>query len=278
MALKIWKPVTPGRRGMIGIDYSEISKIKPLKSAIKGRKESAGRNNTGKITVRHRGGGNKKLLRDVDFNRTYRKDVEAIVKAIEYDPNRTAFIARICYTDGQWCYILAHEGMKVGDRIICSDKAKPVPGNRLQIQNVPVGYMVFNVEIYPNKGGVIAKSAGSSVKVVSTEGDMAQIQLPSGQLRHLDKTCFVTVGQVSNIDHMNTVLGKAGRVRWVRRKPVVRGKAMNPCDHPHGGGEGRNSIGLKYPKTLWGAHAIGVKTRKRNKYSDYLILDKKKKK
>ncbi len=276
MAIKRWNPVTAGRRGMITIDYSEISKDKPLKSLVKGRKEKAGRNNTGKITIRHRGGGNKKRLRDVDFSGLDNLGIEAVVKAIEYDPNRTAFIARVCYTNGKWAYTLAHKDMKVGDRIVCDEKAKIVVGNRMKVRHVPVGFDVFNIELFPGKGGVLARSAGNSAKVVSTEGDVAQIKMPSGHTRLIDLDCYVTIGQVSNLDHSNTVIGKAGKVRWVRRRPVVRGKAMNPVDHPHGGGEARNPIGLKYPKTPWGAHALGVKTRKRNKYSDKFIIKAKK--
>jgi large subunit ribosomal protein L2 len=253
------------------LDFSKISRSKPEKSLVVGKRSHAGRNNQGKITVRHQGGGHKKLLRIVDFKQVDKLGIPGKVTSIEYDPNRTALIMLVSYADGEKRYHLAPEGIKVGDEVITKEKAKIAPGNRIMLKHVPTGYNIFNIELAKNKGGQIVRSAGSRATLVAVEKDFAQIQLPSGENRLVDKNCFATIGVVSNVDYNLVKLGKAGRSRWLGIRPSVRGKAMNPVDHPHGGGEGNQPCGLAHPKTPWGYAALGVKTRKR-KYSDKSIV------
>jgi len=275
MSLKVWKPVTPGRRQMLTVDFKEITKDTPLKSLVKGKKNAGGRNNTGKITTRHRGGWYRKITRKVDFKMLDKLNIPARVETIEYDPNRTAFLALVCYCDGERRYLLAHSEMKVGDEVITSPRTKIKPGNRLQLQYIPIGFPVYNLEVVAGQGGKLVRSAGANAKIVGGEGKYVQIQMSSGEIKAFTKESYATVGIVSNVDHSNEKSGKAGRTRWQGVRPTVRGKAMNPVDHPHGGGEGNSSIGMKYPKTPWGKHALGVKTRKKEKYSDKFIIKNK---
>lgn len=272
MPVKHYKPTTPSLRQMTRDTFEEITKSYPEKSLTYIKKEKAGRNNTGKLTVRHRGGGHKKRIRIVDFKSTDKLGIPAKVSSIEYDPNRTAYIMLLTYMDGEKRYQVAPIGIKVGDTIVSNPKAPIETGNRMHIKNVPVGFAVYCVELQPGKGGQLAKTAGASIKVVSLEGPKAQIQLPSGEIRLIEKKCFASIGTVSNPDHGNIKIGKAGRNRWLGKRPSVRGKAMNPVDHPHGGGEGSNSIGMKAPKTPWGLPALGVKTRSRRKDSNKFIV------
>lgn len=274
MAIKKYKVSHAGRRHMSVVDYSELSKVAPEKSLLVSMKNKAGRNNQGKITVRHRGGGHKRKYRMIDFLQTDKLNIPAVVKSIEYDPNRSAFIALVFYADGEKRYILAGIDMKVGDSIICAERPKLKTGNRMMMKHVPEGYAIYNVEMQPGKGAQLVRGAGLSAKMLGLEGDYVLIALPSGETRYIRSECFATIGQLSNIDHINMVIGKAGRSRWMRKRPEVRGKVMNPVDHPHGGGEGSNSIGLKYPKTPWGKPALGVKTRKQKKASTSLIVKK----
>lgn len=279
MAIKTYNPTTPGRRNMSTIDYSGLTKkARPPKRLTERQTQKSGRNNQGRITVRHRGGGVKRLFRMIDAKRFDKLDIPAKVETVEYDPNRTAFIALVCYEDGERRYILAPEGLVVGDKIICSQKAKIKTGNRLKIGNIPVGFSIHDLELQPGRGGQMIKSAGSSGQVSSQDGDLAQVTLPSGSVRYISKDCYATVGIVSNIDHSNVTIGKAGRMRLMGRRPQVLGKSMNATDHPHGGGEGHSPIGLKTPKTPWGMPALGVKTRKRNKMSDRFIIRGRRKK
>lgn len=271
MALKKFKPVTPSLRHMSVSSFEEITATRPEKSLVVKIKKNSGRNNTGRITCRHRGGGAKKQYRLVDFKGTDKLNIEGEVKTIEYDPNRTAYIMLVQFRDGEKRYQLAPSGIQVGDKVITGEKTKVKPGNRMKLINIPVGYGIYNVELHRGKGGQFARSAGSSLKLVSLEGEMAQIQMPSGEIRLVNKECYATIGTVSNIEHSNIVIGKAGRKRHMGRRPQVRGKVMNPVDHPHGGGEGSTSIGLKYPKTPWGMPALGFKTRKRH-YTDKMII------
>jgi large subunit ribosomal protein L2 len=271
MALKSYKPTTPGRRQMTTDTFESITKSKPEKALTKATKSKAGRNNLGKLTVRHRGGGHKRKYRMIDFKRTQKLNIPGKVAAIEYDPNRTAYIMLVTYTDGDKRYHLAPDGIQVGDEILTAKKAKIKTGNRMEVRNIPVGYAIYNVELQPGRGGQTAKSAGSQAKVISLEGPKAQLELPSGEVRLIEKSCLASIGIVSNIDHSNMVIGKAGRKRWMGKRPEVRGKAMNPVDHPHGGGEGGTSIGMKNPKTPWGMPALGLKTRRR-KYTNSLIV------
>ncbi len=278
MAVKKFKPTTPARRQMSVASFDEVTKTKPEKSLTTRLKKSSGRNNSGRITVRHRGGGAKKIYRKIDFKRTDKKNIEAKITAIEYDPNRTAYIMLAQYVDGEKRYHLAPSGVKVGTKILTGEKCKIKPGNRMQIKNIPVGYNIYNVELYENKGGQMGRSAGSSVKLVSLEGKMAQIQMPSGEIRLVNKECYATIGSVSNPEHSNIKIGKAGRMRHKGRRPQVRGKAMNPVDHPHGGGEGGSPIGLKNPKTPWGLPALGFKTRRRKYTNNMIVKDRRRKK
>lgn len=278
MAIKKYKPTTPGRRNMSTVDYSDLNKGERQKKLTKSVSKKAGRNNQGRITVRHRGGGVKRLYRSIDHRRFDKLDVPAKVEKLEYDPNRTAFIALLLYADGERRYILAPEGLKVGDKVVCSEKAKIKVGNRVQIGNIPVGFNVHDVEIQPGRGAQMIKSAGSSGQVSSQDGKLAQITLPSGSVRYISKECYATIGQVSNLDHGNVTIGKAGRMRKMGRRPQVLGKSMNAADHPHGGGEGHTAISPKTPKTPWGMPALGVKTRRRGRYSDHLIIKGRRKK
>ncbi|PIR55313.1 50S ribosomal protein L2 [Candidatus Peregrinibacteria bacterium CG10_big_fil_rev_8_21_14_0_10_36_19] len=277
MALKKFKPTTPSRRHMSIASFEEITKTTPEKSLTVRIVKNSGRNNLGRITVRHRGGGAKKIYRMVDFKRTDKMGIEGKVTAVEYDPNRTAYIMLVQYVDGEKRYHLAPAGIKVGQVIMTNAKTEVQDGNRMLIKNVPVGYSIYNVELHEGKGGQMARSAGSSVKLVSLEGRLAQIQMPSGEIRLVSKKCYATIGTVSNIEHSNIKIGKAGRKRHMGKRPQVRGKAMNPVDHPHGGGEGGSPIGLKHPKTPWGLPALGFKTRKRKYTNNMIVKDRRRK-
>jgi len=269
MALKKFKPTTPGRRQLILVDKSDLWKGKPVKALTEGLAESAGRNNTGRITVRRRGGGVKKTYRRVDFKRR-KFDIEAKVERLEYDPNRTGFIALVKYLDGEQAYILAPQRLKAGDKVISGTKVDVKPGNAMHLKSIPVGTIIHNVELKPGKGGQLARSAGSYAQLVGRDSGMAQIRLQSGEVRLVQGACMATVGAVSNPDHMNQSIGKAGRNRRKGKRPSVRGVVMNPIDHPHGGGEGRTSGG-RHPVTPWGKPTKGAKTRK-NKATDKFIL------
>lgn len=277
MPIKKYKPTTPGRRNMSTVDYSELSKVRPNKGLTGPNAGSVGRNNQGRITVRHRGGGVKRLYREIDHKRFDKLDISAKVETVEYDPNRTAFIALLLYVDGERRYILAPDGLKVGDKVVCSEKAKIKSGNRVKVGNIPVGFNIHDLEIQPGRGAQMIKSAGSAGQVSSQDGDMAQVTLPSGSVRYISKDCYATIGQVSNLDHGNVRIGKAGRMRHMGRRPQVLGKSMNATDHPHGGGEGHTAISPKTPKTPWGMPALGVKTRRR-RYTDHLIIKGRRKK
>ncbi len=277
MPIKVYKPTTPGRRNMSVNAFAEITTNKPHKPLLEAKPKKSGRNNQGRITVRHRGGGVKQAYRKIDFKRFDKLDIPATVETVEYDPNRTAWIALLLYADGERRYMLAPDKINVGDHIICSAKAKIKPGNRMQIRNIPVGFDIYNLELKEGKGGQIIRSAGSSGKVVSLDSELAQVMLPSGSVRFVSKDCFATIGVVSNLDHQNVVIGKAGRKRLMGRRPQVLGKSMNAADHPHGGGEGHTAIGPKMPKTPWGKVALGKKTR-RAKHSDHLIVKPRRKK
>ena len=269
MALKSYKPTTPGQRGLVLIDRSELWKGRPVKSLTEGLTKNGGRNNTGRITMRRKGGGAKRLYRIVDFKRT-KFDMAAVVERIEYDPNRTAFIALIGYEDGQRAYILAPQRLAVGDKVIAGAKVDVKPGNAMPFSGMPIGTIVHNVELKPGKGGQIARAAGTYVQVVGRDKGMVIVRLNSGEQRYVRSDCMATVGAVSNPDNQNQSLGKAGRNRWLGRRPHNRGVVMNPVDHPHGGGEGRTSGG-RHPVTPWGKPTKGYKTRG-NKRTDSLII------
>lgn len=272
MPVKHCKPTTPGRRQMTIATFQEVTKTKPEKGLTQRIQRKSGRNNQGKITTRHRGGGHKKLYRVIDFKRIEKNNIEGKVTSIEYDPYRTAYIMLVVYKDGEKRYHIAPQGISVGDKILLANKTKLKPGNRMLIKNFPVGFTVYNIEISIGKGGQMIRSAGGSAKIMSQEDPKhTQIQLPSGEIRLINKKCYATYGIVSNADHSKVVIGKAGRTRYLGRRPQVRGKVMNPNDHPHGGGEGNQPIGLKHPKTPWGMPALGYKTRKK-KYSDRMII------
>jgi len=266
------KPTSNARRQMSIADFSGLTKKRPEKRLTKGKKRISGRNNLGRVTVRHRGGGHKRLLRDIDFRQSDKLNVTGRIESIEYDPNRSAYIALVHYHDGDKRYILAPEGLKADDEIVCADRTKVKPGNRMRMKNVPVGYRIFNVEIQMGKGGQIVRSAGASAVLVGFDAPFAIVQLPSGEMRKIRHECFASIGSVSNPDHHLISIGKAGRNRWKGKKPQVLGKSMNAVDHPHGGGEGHSPIGMKYPKTPWGKHALGVKTRRPHRKSDALIV------
>ena len=271
MGIKTFNPYTPSRRHMTGSDFSEITKAAPEKSLTVYLKKSAGRNNQGKITVRHRGGGSRRKYRIIDFKR--RKDgIPAVVQSIEYDPNRSANIALICYADGEKAYIIAPEGLKVGQKVMNGDNAEARIGNCLPLFHVPVGAQVHNVELYPGKGGQLVRSAGSSAQLMAKEGKYATLRLPSGEMRMVPIICRATIGVVGNGEHSLINVGKAGRKRNMGIRPTVRGSVMNPNDHPHGGGEGKTGIGRPGPCTPWGKPALGLKTRKKNKASNKLIV------
>ncbi len=271
MAIKKYKPTTPGRRGMTVTDYSVLSKVEPERSLLEPMKKHAGRNSYGRITVRHHGGGNRTKYRIIDFKRD-KFDVPATVKTLEYDPNRSAHIALIEYTDGEKAYIIAAEGLKVGDQVMNGPSADIKPGNALPFQNIPVGTVIHNIEMYPGKGAQIVRSAGTSAQLMAKEGKYALVRLPSGEIRNFPVNCIASIGQVGNITHENVNIGKAGRKRHMGWRPTVRGSVMNPCDHPHGGGEGKSPIGRPGPVTPWGKPTLGYKTRKKHKASDKFIV------
>lgn len=271
MAIKKYKPTTPGRRGMTGLTFEEITKSKPEKSLTVSFNKSGGRNNTGRITTRHIGGGHKQLYRIIDFKRN-KDGVSGVVKAIEYDPNRNCNICLVSYQDGEKRYILAPKGLEVGMSIISNEKADIKVGNALEMRNMPEGTIVHNIELKPGKGGQIARAAGASAQILAIEEKYVTLRLTSGEMRRILGNCRATVGAVGNEDFNLINLGKAGRTRWMGTKPTVRGSAMNPVDHPHGGGEGKCPIGRKSPMTPWGKKAMGVKTRKQKKASSELII------
>ncbi len=271
MAIKKYKPTTPGRRGMTVTDYSELSKVEPEKSLLAPLKNHSGRNSYGRITVRHRGGKQRRKYRIIDFKRS-NFGVEGTVKTLEDDPNRSAHIALVEFVDGDKRYILAPVGLKVGDKVVAGPDADIKPGNALPLQNIPDGTVIHNIELYPGKGAQLVRSAGNSAQLMAKEGKYALIRLPSGELRNVPASCMATIGQVGNVDHENVNLGKAGRKRHMGIRPTVRGSVMNPCDHPHGGGEGKSPIGRPSPVTPWGKPTMGHKTRKKHKQSDKFIV------
>ena len=276
MAIRVYKPTSPARRFMSVLTFEEVTKKTPERSLVTDLRHKAGRNNQGKITVRHQGGGARRKYRIIDFKR--QKDgIPAIVKAIEYDPNRTCFIALLYYADGEKRYILAPLGLKVGDTVMSGSTADIKPGNCLPIANIPLGTLVHNIEIKVGRGGQMVRSAGTAAQVMAKEGDYAQIRLPSGEVRKVSMNARATIGQVGNTDHSNVRIGKAGRKRHMGVRPTVRGVVMNPVDHPHGGGEGRSPVGMPAPMSPWGKKTQGVKTRKHRKYSDKLIISRPKK-
>ncbi|MFZ5820505.1 MAG: 50S ribosomal protein L2 [Chloroflexota bacterium] len=270
MAVKKYKPVTPGQRGMTGYTFEEITKDTPERSLLLPLRKQGGRNSYGRVTVRHRGGGHRRFIRIVDFKRD-KRDIPAKVAAIEYDPNRTARLALLHYADGEKRYIVAPLGLKVGDTLLAGASAEIRPGNALPISSIPVGTTIHNIELRAGKGGQLVRSAGSSAQLLAKEGDFAQIRMPSGEVRLVRQVCYATIGQIGNVDHSNVKLGKAGRKRHLGIRPTVRGTAMSPRDHPHGGGEGRQPIGLPGPKSPWGRPTLGYKTR-RNKQTDKYIV------
>lgn len=271
MAIKFYKPTTPGRRNMTTMDYSELSKVAPERSLLEPIKKNAGRNSYGRITVRHRGGGNRRKYRVIDFKRE-RFGITATVQTLEYDPNRSAFIALVQYEDGEKRYIIAPQDLKVGDKIVSGPDADIKPGNALPLINIPVGTFLHNIELYPGKGAQLARSAGNTAQLMAKENGMALLRLPSGELRNVPATCMATVGVVSNPEHANVNYGKAGRKRHMGWRPTVRGSVMNPCDHPHGGGEGKSPVGHPGPMTPWGKPAMGLKTRKaKNRTNKYIF-------
>lgn len=272
MGIKTYSPYTPSRRNMTGSDFAEITKSTPEKSLLSSVKKHAGRNNQGKITVRHHGGGNRRKYRLIDFKRNSKDGIPAVVKSVEYDPNRTANIALICYADGEKAYILAPEGLRVGQQIMNGADAEVRVGNCLPLENIPVGTMIHNIELYPGKGGQLVRSAGNAAQLMAKEGKYATLRLPSGEMRMVPIICRATIGTVGNGDHSLINIGKAGRKRHMGIRPTVRGSVMNPNDHPHGGGEGRAPIGRPGPSTPWGKPALGLKTRKKKKSSNKLIV------
>jgi len=271
MAIKTNRPMTPSLRHKTSIDYSELSKIAPEKSLLEVKKKTGGRNSYGRITVRHIGGGNRQKYRVIDYKRN-KDDVPAKVATIEYDPNRSAFIALVNYADGEKKYILAPQGLKVGDTVMNGANAEIKVGNALPIENIPVGLVIHNIELKPGKGAELVRSAGNEARLMAKEGNYATIKLPSGEMRLVSIKCRATIGTVSNPEHELVKLGKAGRKRHMGIKPTVRGAVMNPCDHPHGGGEGKNPVGYDSPKTPWGKPALGKKTRNNKKASTKYII------
>jgi large subunit ribosomal protein L2 len=276
MGIKLYKPTSAGRRGMSVSTFEEITHTAPEKSLVQPLKSKAGRNNQGKLTVRHRGGGHKRQYRVIDFKRD-KTNVSGRVATIEYDPNRSARIALVVYSDGEKRYILAPLGIKVGDVLASGPSVEIRPGNALPLVNIPLGTVVHNVELQPGRGGQLARSAGTYAQLMAKEGEYAQLRLPSGEARRVQLLCMATIGQVGNTDHQNINLGKAGRKRWLGWRPTVRGTAMEPNSHPHGGGEGRSSVGMPGPKTPWGKPALGYRTR-RNKRTDQFIVRRRGKK
>ena len=270
MGIKLYKPTSPGRRGMSVSTFEEITRSTPERSLLRPLRERAGRNNIGRVTVRHRGGGHKRMYRVIDFKRD-KHGIPGRVTSIEYDPNRSARIALVTYADGEKRYILAPLGLKVGAQLMAGPEAEIRVGNTLPLRNIPLGTMVHNVELQPGKGGQMARSAGTAAQVMAKEGDYAQLRLPSGEVRKVTLDCVATIGQVGNTDHANINLGKAGRKRWLGWRPTVRGSAMDPNSHPHGGGEGRSPIGMPGPKTPWGKPALGYKTRKNKRTEKFIV-------
>ncbi len=276
MGIKKYKPVTPSLRHRTGYTFEEITKTEPERSLIEPLKKHSGRNNQGRITVRHRGGGHKRYYRIIDFKRD-KRGIPARVVAIEYDPNRSARIALLQYADGEKRYIIAPVGLMVGDMVMAGPDAEIRPGNALPIENIPLGIMIHNIELYPGRGGQLVRAAGTSAQLLAKEGDYAHVRLPSGEVRLIRRECYATIGQVGNVEHANIKIGKAGRKRHMGWRPTVRGSAMSPRDHPHGGGEGRQPIGLPSPKSPWGWKTLGKKTRK-NKKTDKFIVRRRQKK
>ena len=270
MGVKKYKPVTPSLRGMTGSTFEEITKTKPERSLIKPLRKSGGRNMYGRITVRHRGGGHKRHIRIVDFKRN-KYGIPAKVSAIEYDPNRSARLALLFYMDGEKRYIIAPLDLRVGDTIVSGPEAEVRPGNSLPISNIPIGTMVHNIELNEGRGGQLVRAAGGAAQLLAKEGDYAQIRLPSGEVRLVRQKCYATIGQVGNLDHSNIKLGKAGRKRHLGIRPTVRGSAMSPRDHPHGGGEGRSPIGMPGPKSPWGKPTLGYRTRRNKRTEKYRV-------
>ena len=271
MGIKFYKPTTPGRRGMSVSTFEEITTNKPERSLLSSLKKNSGRNSYGRITVRHHGGGNRRKYRIIDFKRNRVGDA-ATVMTVEYDPNRSANIALIQYADGEKAYILAPRKLNVGDPVVAGPAADIKPGNCLPIENIPVGTMIHNIEMYPGKGGQLSRSAGTSAQLMAKENGYAQVRLPSGEVRMIALNCRATIGVIGNADHENVKLGKAGRKRHMGIRPTVRGSVMNPCDHPHGGGEGKSPIGRPGPVTPWGKPALGYKTRKKKNKSNKFIV------
>jgi large subunit ribosomal protein L2 len=270
MAVKVYKPVTPGMRGMTGYSFEEITKSKPERSLILPLRKKGGRNSYGRVTVRHRGGGSRRSIRIVDFKRN-KFGIPARVAAIEYDPNRTARLALLYYADGEKRYIIAPLGLRVNDSLLSGPQAEIRPGNSLPLASIPVGTLIHNIEMKEGKGGQMVRAAGGAAQVLAKEGDFAQLRLPSGEVRLIRQKCYATIGQVGNLDHSNIKLGKAGRKRHMGIRPTVRGSAMSPRDHPHGGGEGRQPIGMPSPKTPWGKPTMGYKTRRNKKTDQYIV-------
>jgi len=270
MAVKTYKPTSPGRRGMTGHSFEEITRSKPERSLLRPLNKRAGRNFRGKITVRHRGGGHKRRYRIIDFKRD-KIGIEARVAFIEYDPNRSARIALLNYADGEKRYIIAPLGVRVGDVLVSGKEAEIRPGNTLPIANIPLGTQIHNVELQEGRGGQMVRSAGTSAQLLAKEGTYAHVRLPSGEVRLVRKSCMATIGQVGNVDHGNIKLGKAGRNRWRGFRPAVRGSAMSPRDHPHGGGEGRSPIGMPGPKSPWGKPTLGARTRRNKRTNKYIV-------
>lgn len=271
MAIKNYKPTTPSRRNMSVINYTGLSKRGPEKSLLRSLKKHAGRNNYGQITVRHRGGGNRRKYRLIDFKRQ-KFDIEGKVVSLEYDPNRSAHIALIQYADNEKRYIIAPEGLKVGDVVVAGPESDIKPGNALPVSNIPVGSFIHNIELHPGKGAQLVRSAGNMAQLMAKENNLALVRLPSGELRYVPLNCIATIGQVGNIDHENVKIGKAGRKRHMGWRPTVRGSVMNPCDHPHGGGEGKSPVGHPGPMTPWGKPALGYKTRNKHNSSNKFIV------
>ena len=279
MPVRKVKPTSPGRRKMSFADFSGLTTTRPEKSLSKGKKRISGRSRSGRITIRHRGGGHKRLYREVDFKRMDKANVPGTVKAIEYDPNRTAYIMLVHYSDGDKRYHLAPEGIAVGDQVVSGERTKVKPGNRMQLKHIPTGYKIYNLELNLGRGGEVVRSAGTSATLVGFDKDFAIVQLPSNEVRRVRSNCCATIGTVCNAEHSLVRVGKAGRKRWMGRRPQVLGKSMNAADHPHGGGEGHSPVGSKKgPKTPWGKKALGVKTRKLKKPSDSLIVRKRSRK
>lgn len=276
MAIKKFNPTSPGRRGMTGHDFEEITRNEPERSLVEWLPRHAGRNNRGKITVRHRGGGARRLYRRIDFKRD-KLGVPGRVRHIEYDPNRSARIALIVYVDGEKRYIVAPLGLQVGQTIMAGPEAEIRPGNALPLRNIPLGTVIHNIEMYEGRGGQLVRAAGTSAQLLGKEGDYATVRMPSGEVRMIRLECMATIGQVGNTDHGNIKLGKAGRKRWLGWRPTVRGSAMDPNSHPHGGGEGRSPIGMPSPKTPWGKPALGKKTRVNKRTDKYIVRRRAKK-